>query len=511
MNLLRVLATVSSLTLLSRITGFVRDVLIARIFGASMATDAFVVAFKLPNLLRRLFAEGAFSQAFVPVLAEYKVRNEHETVRELIDATASLLVVILAGTVLLGVIAAPLVVFLSAPGFHAEAEKFALTVHLLRICFPYIACISLVALASGILNTWSRFAVPAVTPTLLNLSFIVATLWLAPRLTQPIEALAIAVVCGGVLQLAFQLPFLWRLRLMPRPRWRPRNAGVLRILRLILPALLGVSVAQLSILLNNVFASFLAEGSVSWLYFADRLMEFPAGLLGAALGTILLPSLAKRHAEADSAEYSRLLDWGLRLTLLLALPAAVALAILAVPLLAVLFQYGEFSARDVLMTRPALVAYCVGLLPLIAVKVMAPGFYARQDVRTPVRIGVIALFATQLMNLLFVQWLQHAGLALSISVAAWINATLLWLGLRRAGAFQAQPGWPSFLLKILIAVLLMSAALVWAMGAEQTWLVVSAERVWRLALLVVLGGGSYLGLLWLLGFRPRDFSRRGAA
>ena len=365
MNLLRALATVSGMTLLSRILGFVRDFVIARAFGAGLATDAFFVAFKLPNLLRRLFAEGAFSQAFVPILGEYKNKRPPEDTKQLVDHVAGMLSIALFVVTAIGIFAAPWLVWVSAPGFAADAGKFELTVTLTRITFPYIFFMSLVALAGGILNSWSRFALPAFTPVLLNLGFIAMALFATPYFDPPVLALGWAVFIGGLLQLAIQIPALRRIRMLPRPtlNWRIAWAdpGVRRILILMAPAVVGVSVSQISLLINTVFASFLKTGSVSWLYYADRLMEFPSGMLGAALGTILLPSLARSHAKADHDEYSKLLDWGLRLTLSLALPAAVALAVLAVPLIATLFYHGAFSADDVLRTREALVAYTVGL------------------------------------------------------------------------------------------------------------------------------------------------------
>ena len=511
MNLLRTLATVSSMTLLSRILGFVRDFVIARTFGAGMLTDAFFVAFKLPNLLRRLFAEGAFSQAFVPVLGEYRNARRPEETRQLVDRVASLLFLVVLAVTLLGMAAAPVLVYVSAPGFADEAEKFALTVSLTRITFPYILFMSLVALAGGVLNTWSRFAVPAFTPVLLNVSFILMALFAAPLFDPPIIALGWAVFLGGALQLAFQVPSLRRLGMLPRFSIDLRDEGVRRIFRLMAPALLGVSVAQVSLLLNTIFASFLSTGSVSWLYYADRLMEFPAGMLGVALGTILLPSLARYHASDNHGEYAKLLDWGLRLTLLLAAPAALALAILAVPLIATLFFHGAFSVNDVFQTRSALLAYAVGLTGMILVKVLAPGFYARQNVKTPLRIALISLLATQAMNLAFVGWLDHAGLALSIGLAACLNASLLYRGLRQQGIYTPQPGWGMFVLKLLVAMSVMAATLWFTMGSESSWLQKSLlGRTGHLAWLVPLGAASYFVTLWLFGFRPRDFKRRAA-
>jgi len=514
MNLLKALAAVGSMTFLSRILGFVRDTLIARVFGAGVYTDAFFIAFKIPNLLRRLFAEGAFSQAFVPVLAEYKNRRGHDETHALVNHVATLLGLALLVVMIIGVIAAPWVVYLSAPGFKSSPDKFQLTVDLLRITFPYIFFISLVSLAGGVLNTWSRFSVPAFTPVLLNLSFIVAALFFAPYFDPPIMVLAWAVFFGGVAQLAFQVPFLLKVGLVPRFSLNLHDEGVWRILKLMGPAVFGVSIAQLSLLINTIFASFLQTGSVSWLYYADRLMEFPTGMLGVALGTILLPSLSKSYADKTDGEYSQLLDWGLRLTFMLALPSAVALAVLGVPLIAALFRYGEFNATDLFMTRQALVAYSVGLLGLILIKVLAPGFYARQNIKTPVKIAIFTLLATQVMNLVFVFGLNlaHAGLALAISLGACLNAGLLYYYLRHDGIFQPQPDWILFLLKLLVAVSAMGAVLWFGMGAESNWLDYGfAEKMLRIAMLVAGGAGTYFLALWLQGIRLQDFMRRTKA
>ncbi len=511
MNLLRALGTVSSLTLLSRITGFVRDFIIARTFGAGMTTDAFFVAFKLPNLLRRLFAEGAFSQAFVPILAEYRERHGAEPTRVLVDHVATLLGLAVLVVSAIGVVAAPLVIYVSAPGFSAEPDKFALTIELLRVTFPYILFMSLVALAGGVLNTWSRFSVPAFTPVLLNLSFIVMALFAAPYFDPPVMALAWAVFLGGLLQLTFQLPFLARIGMLPRFSLSLADPAVRRILKLMAPAALGVSISQVSLVINNIFASFLENGSVSWLYYADRLMEFPSGLLGAALGTILLPSLSRSHAKGNQAEFSALLDWGLRLAFLLTAPAALALAILAVPLIATLFMHGAFSPADVMQTRSALVAYSVGLIGLILVKILAPGFYSRQDIRTPVKIGLVTLAVTQLMNLALVGPLAHAGLALSIGLASCLNAGLLFRGLRKRGAYVAAPGWGRFGLRLAAALAVMGLVLWFAAGPDKLWLAAgSGERVLRITGVVALGGAVYFGTLFALGLRLRDFRRRGA-
>jgi putative peptidoglycan lipid II flippase len=510
MNLLKALAAVSSMTLLSRILGFARDAIIARVFGAGMLTDAFFVAFKIPNLLRRLFAEGAFSQAFVPILAEYKNRKGHDATQILVNQVGTILTLALVGIALLGIVGAPWVAYISAPGFRADPDKFELTVTLLRITFPYIVFISLVALAAGILNTHSKFSVPAFAPVLLNVAMIAAALWLAPYFDPPVLALGWGVALGGVLQLAWMLPHLLKIRMLPRPTRHFNDPGLKRILKLMAPATLGVSVAQISLLINTILASFLVSGSVSWLYYADRLMEFPAGMLGVALGTILLPSLAKHYADDNPAEYSKLLDWGLRLTLMLALPAAAALAVLAVPLITTLFNYGAFGEHDVWMTQRALVAYSLGLVGLILVKVLAPGFYARQNIKTPVKVAIFTLVATQVMNLAFIIPLGHAGLALSIGLAACLNAGLLLHLLKKQGIYQPQPGWTGYFLRVSLAVTLMAAMLFYAMGEAQWWLAASfLDRIMRLSLLVGGGIALYFAALGLMGFRPRQFARRG--
>jgi putative peptidoglycan lipid II flippase len=511
MNLLKALATISSLTLVSRILAFIRDVLIARIFGAGAATDAFFVAFRLPNLLRRLFAEGAFSQAFVPIFGEYKNRRGHDETKLLVDHVVTLLAIILFVVTLIGIVAAPLLVYLTAPGFVQDTDKFNLTVTLLRITSPYIFFISLVAVAAGILNTYNKFWVPAFAPILLNVCFIGGALWLAPYCNPPILALGWAVFVAGIVQLAFQLPFLKKIGMLPRFRLSLKDAGVWRVIKQMGPAVFGVSISQISLIINTIIATLLVSGSVSWLYYADRLMEFPSGLLGAALGTILLPSLSKLHADSNPAEYSRLLDWGLRLTFMLTLPAALALGMIAVPLLATFFQHGAFSENDVLMTRNALVGYSVGLIGLLAVKVLAPAFYARQDIRTPVKIGIVTLLATQAMNLLFVFWLQHAGLALAIGLGSCLNSAILYHFLRKRGIYQPEPGWGKFLAKIGAALLALGLVLWFGMGSEQHWLTTHGwPRILHLGGLVLGGIAAYFSVLWLLGFRLRDFARRGA-
>ncbi|MDX1915261.1 MAG: murein biosynthesis integral membrane protein MurJ [Methylophilus sp.] len=511
MNLLKALATVGSMTFISRILGFVRDTLIARIFGAGMLTDAFFVAFKIPNLLRRISAEGAFSQAFVPILAEYKNKRTHTETHDLINHVATLMAVFLIVISIAGMLAAPWVVQISAPGFAADKTKFDLTVDLLRITFPYIFFISLVSLAGGVLNTYGNFSVPAFTPVWLNVAFIAGALLAAPYFDNSIRVLAWAVFVGGVLQMLYQLPYLYQIGLVPKISWNLQDEGVWRILKLMGPAVFGVSIAQISLLINTIFASLLVTGSVSWLYYADRLMEFPTGVLGVALGTILLPSLSKSVADKADGEYSQLLDWGLRLTFMLALPAAVALAVLSVPLVTGLFHYGKFDAHDVEMTRQALMAYSLGLLGLILVKVLAPAFYSRQNIKTPVKIAIFTLISTQLMNLIFVFGLdlKHAGLALSIGLGACMNAGALYYHLRKVNIYQPQAGWLGYMCKLLFAVMAMALVVHYLAGSDALWLSYTlVPKLMHLLLLLVAGATTYFAVLYIMGIRVRDFMRR---
>ncbi|MDD4977604.1 MAG: murein biosynthesis integral membrane protein MurJ [Gallionella sp.] len=510
MNLLKSLATVSGLTLVSRILAFGRDVLIASVFGAGIANDAYVLATRLPNLLRRMFAEGAFSQAFVPIFGEYKQRRGHEETKLLVDHVTTMLALILLAVTIIGIIAAPLIIYLTAPGFMEDPAKFDLTVQMLRITSPYIFFISLVAVAAGILNTYNKFWVPAVAPILLNICLIGGVLWMTPYFAEPVIALAWAWFIAGFVQLAFQIPFLKKIGMMPTLRLSLKDPGMWRVIKQMGPAMFGVSISQISLILNTVIASFFVAGSVSWLYYADRLMEFPSGMLGAALGTILLPSLSKCFASNNMKEYSRLLDWGLRLTILLALPAALALGLIAVPLLATLFQRGAFTGQDVVMTSYALIGYSVGLVGILLVKILAPGFYARQNIRTPVKIGIITLIATQAMNLLFVYLMQlhHAGLALSIGLGACLNSGILFYFLRKRGIYQPEPGWGVFMAKIAVAVGVLALTLWFAMGSTESWLTGDSwSRVLRLTMLVVGGMLAYFAALAALGFRPRHFSK----
>ncbi len=516
MNLLKAASTVSLLTLASRVTGLVREWIVASQFGASAWTDAFNVAFRIPNLLRRLFAEGAFSQAFVPILGEVKARDGDEATRALVGAVATALVAALVITCILGVAGAPVIVWLMASGLQEFDEAVLMT----RLMFPYIGFMALVALAAGVLNTYKHFVAPAATPVLLNLSVIAAALLGVHQLPNwglhPVYALCGGVMLGGVLQLALQWPALRRVGMVPRValsfsglRAAWAHPGVVRVLRQMAPALLGVSVAQLSLLINTLIASYQGPGAISWLTYADRLMEFPTALLGVALGVVLLPQLSAAQAQGDGPRYSSLLDWGLRLVALLALPCAVALLLFAQPLVAVLFHYGAFTDHDVLRTRGALMGYGVGLMGLIAIKILAPGFYARQDIRTPVRIAVVVLILTQGFNALLVPWLGVAGLALSIGVAALINAGWLMVGLRRCGAWTPSVGWGAYLLKVFVACTALAAVLL-AANAHIDWLALKShpwQRVGWLGATMAAAGGVYLALLWLMGLRLASFRR----
>ncbi|MDT8998247.1 murein biosynthesis integral membrane protein MurJ [Paucibacter sp. APW11] len=519
MNLLRAASTISILTLLSRITGLVREQLVAGLFGANAMTDAFLVAFRIPNLFRRLFAEGAFSQAFVPVLAATRATEGDEATHRLVDAVATVLVWVLLLTCVLGIIGAPLLVWALGAGMPAHGREAAVV--MTRWTFPYIGCMSLVALSAGILNTWRRFVVPAATPVLLNLSSIVAGLWLAPLIERwgypGIYAMAIGVTVGGLAQLAIQLPALARVGLLPRIgltltglRQARAHVGVGQILRQMGPALLGVGVSQISLMINTQISSHIGEGATSWLNYADRLMEFPMGLLGVALGVLLTPQLSAAQAKNDGEQYSALLDWGLRMAVLLALPCAVALLVFAEPLVAVLYQRGAFAAADVAATARSVMGWGVGLIGLIAVKVLAPGFYARQDTGTPAKIAITVLVLTQLMNLVFVPWVGVAGLALSIGVGALVNASWLLWGLRRLDVYKPAPGWAGFGLRVLAACVAMGA-LQHQLAQRLDWVgMVHHEglRAGWMALSLAASALVYFAVLMALGLNLRQFARR---
>jgi putative peptidoglycan lipid II flippase len=502
---------VGSLTLLSRVTGLVREMVYARFFGAGALMDAFLVAFKIPNFLRRLSAEGAFSQGFVPVVSEYRHTRTREETRELVAGVAGTFGAVLFVVTVLGVLAAPVLVLLFAPGFRGDEDKFAQAAQMLRFTFPYVFFISLTALFGGVLNSYGRFAVPAATQVLMNLVMIVFTAWLAVGSENPGLVLAIGVFVSGVVQVVFQLPAVASLGLLSWPRWRPAMAGVKRIGQLMLPGIVGSSMAQVSLLLDTLIASFLVTGSIAWLYFADRLMEFPLGVFSIALATVILPGLSAHHAKASSEQFAQTLDWALRVTLLLATPAAVAMLVFAGPMTATVFGHGEFTPRDVQMTTYALMAYSVGLLGMSLVKVLAPGYFARQDARTPVRVGLIALGVNVALNVVVVLPAArlgfpapHALLAVSTSVSAVVNTALLWHGLRRSGVYTASPGWAALLTRILAANAVMAAGLWWLAGDLESWMAASAlDRVGRCAVGVLGGAAVYFAALFLFGLRYR--------
>ncbi|WP_428622864.1 murein biosynthesis integral membrane protein MurJ [Sedimenticola sp.] len=507
----RSLAKVGSNTLLSRILGFIRDLVVAHIFGANAGTDAFFVAFKIPNFLRRLFAEGAFAVAFVPVLTEYKERRSFDDLKRFVDHVAGTLGAVLLAVTLAGVLGAPVLAMIFAPGFIGAEGKLDLAVDMLRLTFPYLLFISLTAFAGGILNAHGRFGIPAFTPVFLNVSLISCAIWLAPQMDQPIMALAWGVLLAGVLQLLFQIPFLRHLRLLPRFRFAPGDEGVRRIGKLMLPALFGVSVTQLNLLLDTLIASFLVSGSISWLYYSDRLMEFPLGILGVGLATVILPNLSKKHATESPEGFSYVIDWALRWGLLLGLPAAVGLFVLAGPMIATLFQSSLFDATDVIMSRRSLMAYSLGLLSFILIKVLAPGYYSRQDTRTPVKIAVIAMIANMVMNIILVFPLAHAGLALATSLSATLNAFLLFRGLRKAEVYRPEAGWPLLILRGVTASAVMGGLLYWGVGDLASWMEGSTwDKVWRLLVWVMAGIGSYFAVLALLGIGPRHFRRHAS-
>ncbi len=521
MSLFRSASIVSGLTLLSRITGLVRELLIAATFGASSMTDAFNVAFRIPNLFRRFFGEGAFSQAFVPVLAATRTQQGDEATRLLIDRVATVLAWALLGLSVLGVLGASALVWAMASGLQQDPRGFEVAVLLTRWMFPYIGFMSLVALGAGVLNTYKRFAVPAATPVLLNVCMILAA-WLgAPWFEtiglEPIHAMAGGVLMGGAMQLAVQWLALKRLGLNPRLAWRWSalkqawaDGGTQNILKLMGPSILGVSVAHLSMLINTQIASHLAPGSVSWITYADRLMEFPTALLGVAMGVVLMPQLASARASGNTAHYSAMLDWGLRLVVLLAVPCALALLVFPLPLVAVLYHYGAMTDFDVSQVTHALMGWGVGLVGIVAIKVLAPGYYASQDTKTPVKIAVAVLVLTQLLNVVLVPVFAHAALTLSIGIGAMLNALWLLWGLLQRGSYKPQPGWGLFVLQVLAACVLLGLFLMWA-NSHFAWIALGAEsfkRVGLLAALLVGSGLIYFLALWAAGLKFRQLLRR---
>ncbi|WP_198415241.1 murein biosynthesis integral membrane protein MurJ [Thiosulfativibrio zosterae] len=503
-RILKATATVGGMTMLSRILGFVRDMVIARYFGASSGADAFFVAFKIPNFFRRLFAEGAFSQAFVPVLAEAKEKRGQAAVKALVDAIVFRLGGILLLLTAFGVFGSGLWMMVFAPGFMDDPEKFALASDMLAITFPYLLLISLVAFSSAIMNTYNQFAVPAFTPVLLNLVLIASAIWLSPLFEIPVMALAWGVLLAGVAQLLFHVPFLMRLGLLPVPR-RQKEEGVDEVKRLMLPALFGVSVAQINLLLDTILASFLITGSVSWLYYSDRLMEFPLGVFGVALATVVLPGLSKQAANQDWTAFKRDLDFALKLVFLIAVPATLGLFLLATPLISSLFFYGAFTANDVQQSSLSLMAYSLGLLGFILVKVLAPAFYARKNMKTPVKIAMVALVSNMVFNLILIWPLAHAGLALATTISAFINAGLLAYFLFKEDMLAFSKQWKSLLWQGLLANVVLVLFLMLLNPLDAQWFAWNGwERLGALMGLVLLSILVYAMTLLAVGFRPRQ-------
>ena len=508
-RLIRSTGLVGGLTFISRITGFLRDMVAAQMFGAGMGYDAFLIAFKIPNFTRRLFAEGAFSQAFVPVLSEHRTLKNDAEVKLLVDKVAGSLGAVLLCMTFIGVALAPFVIRIFAPGFDADA-RFDMASTMLRITFPYAMLISLTAFASGILNAHGHFAIPAITPVILNLSMIGAVFLLSPFLSFPVQSLAWGVLIAGILQLLFQVPTLSRLHLLPRPRWDWHDSGVRKIMRLMVPSLFGASVAQINLMVDSIFASFLPVGSVSWLYYAERLIEFPLGIFGVALATVILPHLSTKHAEKSHQDFSLTLDWAFRWVMLVGIPATVALWILAEPILTALFQYGHYSPMDVMMTGRALTAMTVGLMGFLSVKILVSAFYAKQDTKFPVKIGVRVLILNVVFSAILYKPLAHAGLALASALAALLNAGWLLQELWRRQVYRPHKGWPLFMLRLLAAVGLMAALILFLSPPLEDWIEAGfkSRMLWLMG--IVLGAGSlYVGVLWVFGMRRHHLRQRG--
>jgi putative peptidoglycan lipid II flippase len=517
MSLLRSTFTVSSFTLISRVSGFLRDIVFANIFGASHVTDAFFVAFKIPNFLRRMFAEGAFSQAFVPVLSDVKNEGD-QAVKQLVRDVAGTLAVLLSFITLVAIIAAPFVVMgFTLGGFADNPEKFALTVEMLRITFPYIVFISLTALVSSVLNVYGRFAIPAFTPVLLNVCFILAALYLAPQMDRPVVALAWGVFIAGIVQLSFQLPYLAKLGLLHWPRWAWKQEKVQKIMHLMIPGIIGSSAVQINLLIDLMIASNLQDGSISWLYYSDRLVEFPLGVFGIALATVILPSLSKHHSDSDHQAFSHTLDWALRWVILISVPAMVALILLAGPLISTLFQHGSFTSNSVTMATYSLIAYSSGLIGFIMIKVLSPGYFARQDTRSPVRFSLIAMLVNVVLNLTFVycwsifEWQgPHAGLALATAIAALINAILLLRGLIKRGIYHRETGWAKLMLQVSIASIIMGVVLWYLVGDISQWTGVDVSitsKMLNLSICVISGIAIYFLILKVAGVKFSIFRK----
>jgi putative peptidoglycan lipid II flippase len=504
-SLFKSTSVVAGMTMVSRVFGFVRDMVTAQIFGAGAAFDAFSVAFRIPNLMRRLFAEGSFSQAFVPVLSEYQQKRSHEEVRQFINAISGTLGFILLCVTLVGVVFAPWIVKIFAPGFSNDGVRFDLAVTMLRVTFPYLMLISLAAFSGAILNTYSRFWVAAFSPVLLNICMISTAIWLSPHMHFPIVALAWGVFIGGVLQWVFQWPFLKRMQLLPRPKVSFHDAGVMKVLKLMVPALFGVSVSQINLLLDSVFASLLMVGSVSWLYYSDRLMEFPLGVFGVAISTVILPHLSRHHAAQSQEDFSLTIDWALRCVLLVGLPAGVVFAVISGPLMSTLFQHGHFDGHSVLMARQSLSMFALGIMPFMLVKILAAGFYAKQDMRTPVKIGIIAMISNMVFNVILIWPFKHAGIALATSLSAMLNAGFLFYFLYKRNIYVPRAGWSFFACRLLFANTVIAVWLWFIAGDITVW--IKANWIWRVEHLLFLLMGSgviYLMTLWFSGVRPKD-------
>ncbi len=501
---------VSGMTMMSRVFGLIRDMVIANYFGAGSGADAFFVAFRIPNFFRRLFGEGAFSQAFIPILAEYKSQRPEADVKALVDRVGGTLGAILLILTVVGVAAAPVLIYLFAFGFayHDEYEKLALATEMLRVTFPYLMLISLTAFSGAVLNTYGKFAVPAFTPVLLNLSLILCAIYLRPCLHEPVTALAWGVLIAGVAQLTYQLPSLARINMLPLPRFHWQHEGVKRILLLMLPAMFGVSVGQINLLLDTVLASFLQSGSISWLYYSDRLLEFPLALFGITIATVILPNLSARFAEKTRDEFAKTVDWAVKMVCLVGIPASVALIYLAEPLITTLFFNGELTQRDVVMAAYSLRAYAVGLLGHMLVKVLAPGYFSRQDTQTPVRYGVIAMLSNMVLNLMLIWPMVHAGLALATSLSAFLNAGLLYFGLKRAGVYRVSRDWVRLMVRITLASVAMIGLVAWLNPEMSTWYDWSFwYRMLILLLLCGAGVASYVVALLVFGFRLNHVQR----
>ncbi|WP_133130016.1 murein biosynthesis integral membrane protein MurJ [Legionella yabuuchiae] len=505
-SLLRSTTLVSVMTFMSRIMGFLRDMVIAQTFGAGAGMDAFFVAFRIPNFMRRLFAEGAFSQAFVPVLAEYQKTRTIDEVRQFLARIAGSLSAVLTLVTVIGVVAAPVIVFVFAPGFGEDSTRSVLASEMLQLTFPYLMLISLTAMAGAILNTYGYFGVPAFTPVLLNISMIIAALYISPHFDQPVLALAWGVLIAGIAQLVFQIPFLYHRKLLVKPRFIFNDPGVRKVLTLMVPALFGVSIAQINLMVDTIFASFLQVGSVSWLFYTDRLTDFPLGVFGVAIATVILPHLSRKHAENSSKLYSKALDWGLRVLLLIGIPSGLGLAFFAIPLIASCFGYGQFSLNDVLQTQKSLFTLALGVPAFMMVKVLASGFYAKQNIKTPVKVGAFAMVVNTIFCALLIGPLAHAGLTLASTIAGYINCGILLFLLLKRDIYQPSPGWSKFLIQLLIANIVMTAYLWWAVGDVAYWMTKPIlHRLGLLLMQVFIAMIIYIVSLGIVGMRPRQF------